>query len=368
MGVEKGSAAARPQGGSGLRAIVAAVFAMIALVGAVLCTPGEAMADEGIYAIFYENPQSSTAGETYTLVIQNGTALDPSYPAPKETGQVVRICSAAAPGEEGEQAGCSCATWRCDIRASRGSFPIMTIHGIHHSQYADATTRAIVKPGVAPHSLTGWFYGFERLQTVDLAGLVFHRAIAADGAFCGCASLNRVKLSPSNGSKISSMIYTFARCRSLEALDLSKMDTSSMRAGDMGGTFEGCTSLKRIDISGFSIRHSSLTHGLFLGLDSLEEVSLPGSGDFSQAALVEWRGDHPLKWRNEQGQLFDAWAIPARVAGTYRAVPVNDPLSSTLSLASAKVTVSARTWTGKAQKPAVAVKVGGKKLKEGRDY
>ena len=100
----------------------------------------------------------------------------------------------------------------------------------------------------------------------------------------------------------------------------------------------------------------------------MEEVSLPGSGDFSQAALVEWRGDRPLKWRNEQGQLFDAWAIPARVAGTYRAVPVNDPLPSTLSLASASVTVSGRTWTGKAQKPVVSVKMGGKTLREGRDY
>lgn len=224
----------RPALSTAVRSSVAAAFAVVALVGAVLCTPGEAMAAEGIYAIFYENPHSSIVGETYTLVIQNGTALDPSYPAPKEEAQMVQICSAAAFGEEGERAGCSCATWRCDMRASRGSFPIVTIHGIYHSQYADATTRAIVKPGVAPHSLTGWFYGFDRLQTVDLAGLVFHQAIAADGAFLGCASLNRVKLSPSNGSKISSMIYTFSGCRSLEALDLSKMDTSSMRAGDMG--------------------------------------------------------------------------------------------------------------------------------------
>ncbi len=32
------------------------------------------------------------------------------------------------------------------------------------------------------------------------------------------------------------------------------------------------------------------------------------------------------------------------------------------------MTVSARTWTGKAQKPAVAVKVGGRALEAGRDY
>ena len=47
---------------------------------------------------------------------------------------------------------------------------------------------------------------------------------------------------------------------------------------------------------------------------------------------------------------------------------MNDPLPSTLSLASAKVAVPARAWTGKAQKPAVTVKVGSKTLREGRDY
>ncbi|WP_286142407.1 fibronectin type III domain-containing protein [Adlercreutzia caecimuris] len=170
MSVEKGSAAARPQGGSGLRAAVAAVFAVVALVGIVLCTPAEAMAAEEIYAIFYENNDNSAAAgnKTYTLVIQNGSALDPKYPKPS-SDQVIRICG-------GSSATCQCDSWRAS------------------ATYGGTTTRATVSPGIAPHSMRSWFKGCIRLAALDLSQLNMRQVASASGMLDDCWVLREVRV------------------------------------------------------------------------------------------------------------------------------------------------------------------------------
>ncbi|WP_304598053.1 hypothetical protein [Adlercreutzia caecimuris] len=167
MSVEKGSVAARPQGRSGLRAAVAAVFAVVALVGTVLCTPAEAMAAEEIYAIFYDN-NAAGGNKTYTLVIQKGSALDPKYSKPG-SDQIVRICG-------GSSATCQCDSWRAS------------------AAYGGATTRAMVSPGVAPHSTRSWFKGCRRLASLDLSQLNMRQVTSASGMLDDCWVLREVKV------------------------------------------------------------------------------------------------------------------------------------------------------------------------------
>ena len=60
-------------------------------------------ADQEIYAIFYDNPD----GKSYTLVIQNGDALDPAYDEPGD-GQILRICDGGNGVAADGESGCRC--------------------------------------------------------------------------------------------------------------------------------------------------------------------------------------------------------------------------------------------------------------------
>ena len=270
----------------------------------------------------------------------------------------------------------------------------------------------------------GVFEGCESLVTLTLGELFDTSAVTnMSRMFDSCESLEWIDLSTFDTSKVTDMRQMFSGCRSLKAIDLSTFDTSKVAdmsgmfshcaslkslpfpasfetdwVTDMSDMFFGCSSLKSLDLSSFNVTRvrnmNFMLHFIPQGtfdpaLFTEIKVTLPGDGDFSKADLpggflsgstFDAVQSHMVRWRNEKGQVFAADAIPARTAGTYTAVlegsadpdagavAPSHPATRKTSLTSAKVTVPARTWTGKAQKPAVAVKVGGKTLREGRDY
>lgn len=228
-------------------ALTATVIAMVVALGMLMGDPlpaqaAEADAGQDIYAIFYDNPDK----KSYTLVIQNGDELDPAYPKPPDN-RVILVCG------EGE---CNCGSW------SSGEF----------SPY---TTCVRTKPGVAPHSLGGWFSGSSALKTADLSGLKTFQVTNMRGMFNGCSSLDTLDLSGFDTARVTDMMDMFRGCSSLEFLDISSFDTSSVT--DMGSMFSGCSSVKALEF-GEKFKTDSVTHMgyMFSGCSSLKTLNLSG--------------------------------------------------------------------------------------------
>lgn len=136
-----------------IAAFCASALMVVAALGIVMGSTLPALAadaDQDIYAIFYENPDK----KSYTLVIQNGDTVDTSYGEPANDG-VILVCD-EAPSPAGS---CGC------IQMGSSRDPLLPY------EYVGYTTKVVVKPGVKPHSLSGWFGGFGGLETIDLSGL-----------------------------------------------------------------------------------------------------------------------------------------------------------------------------------------------------
>ena len=92
-----------------------------------------------------------------------------------------------------------------------------------------------------------------------------------DKMFEGCTSLKSVNLSNINTSKVESMIGMFYECSSLESIDLSNLDTSNVTY--MQDMFYNCTSLKSIDLINLNTSKVHNMSNMFYGCNSLQFVN-----------------------------------------------------------------------------------------------
>ena len=92
--------------------------------------------------------------------------------------------------------------------------------------------------------------------------------------FEGCSSLKSLDLSGFDTSNVTNMSNMFEGCSSLKSLDLSGFDTSNVT--DMSCMFDGCSSLESLDLSGFDT--SNVTDMIYMLNDccSLESLDLSG--------------------------------------------------------------------------------------------
>ena len=88
------------------------------------------------------------------------------------------------------------------------------------------------------------------------------------GTFNGCSSLTRLDVSNFDTSNVTNMNFMFSDCRSLTSLDLSKFDTSKVT--QMYLMFQGCSKLKTIYASNkFNTSQVSNSDNMFSGCTSL---------------------------------------------------------------------------------------------------
>ncbi len=166
------------------------------------------------------------------------------------------------------------------------------------------------------------FWDCSSLEAMDLSKFDTAQVTDMYGMFRGCSSLKALDLSKFNTSKVTNMLGMFGECSGLTTLDLSVFDTAHVK--NMKSMFEMCSSLKTLDLSRFNMTQVTDSDEMLSGCASLESISLPATGDFAKVGLPGDRGGAPLKWRNENGEVFAADAIPARTAGTYTAVVGDD--------------------------------------------
>ena len=128
---------------------------------------------------------------------------------------------------------------------------------------------------IAPGSVAYWFCDFINLSTVsNISNLDTSQTIYMYNMFRGCSSLTSIDVSGFDTSKVERMYGMFLECSSLTSLDVSGWDTSKVE--NCANLFNGCAQLKNIDVSGFKLSNTTVVANMFIGCSSLECLDLSG--------------------------------------------------------------------------------------------
>ena len=102
-----------------------------------------------------------------------------------------------------------------------------------------------------------FFYGCHKVQALDVSRFDTSNVKNMSWMFYSCDTLPGLNLSRFNTSKVTGMNYMFAGCKNITALDLSNFDMSQVK--DMQGMFSKCEKLKTV------IMHSTTNPGALTG-------------------------------------------------------------------------------------------------------
>ena len=121
--------------------------------------------------------------------------------------------------------------------------------------------------GAGGAEYAAWYENHAQIRTVTFAESIQPQSTAQ--WFYGCENLSEIRgLDRLDTSKVADMSQMFARCTSLQTLDLSGWDTSGVN--NMSMMFFDCTALERIYTSGsFSVGNVSRDLGMFGSCTSL---------------------------------------------------------------------------------------------------
>ena len=135
---------------------------------------------------------------------------------------------------------------------------------------------------------TTYFNNYVNLESVDFGTYDVSRVTSFAMTFRGLQNLMKVSFKDvglRSESKLTSTNYMFTGCSSLQELDLSGFDTSSVT--DMGGMFNGCSSLQELDFSEFDTSSVTSMRNMFSGCSSLQELDLSGFDTSSVTDMME---------------------------------------------------------------------------------
>ena len=90
--------------------------------------------------------------------------------------------------------------------------------------------------------------------------------------FENCTSLESIDLSSFNTTSVKNMSHMFSDCSSLESIDLSSFNTTNVK--NMSSMFDGCSSLESITLSSFNTTNVKNMSYMFSECSSLESIDL----------------------------------------------------------------------------------------------
>ena len=142
------------------------------------------------------------------------------------------------------------------------------------TDYNDKVFKAIIDPSMKDASLTSMYelfgslssmktiQGLENLNTANVKYMGY--------MFDGCSSLKSLDLRSFNTANVTHMNSVFYGCSSLESLDLSSFNTANVT--DMSGMFIKCSSLKSLDLSSFNNANVTDISGMFYECSELTTI------------------------------------------------------------------------------------------------
>ena len=169
-----------------------------------------------------------------------------------------------------------------DVTASADSYPKWT-----NVVKADLTT-VVFDPSFAavrPLRLAGWFLNCSKLSTVtDLKYLNSSEAITMSNMFQGCSSLKSLDLSTLRADKVTTIGFMFCGCSSLTELNLKGLGSMPAMKNNISGLFSGCRSLKTIDMGDIRTTNVTMANRLFENCTKLRDLKLNYLGLFDKVS------------------------------------------------------------------------------------
>ena len=122
------------------------------------------------------------------------------------------------------------------------------------------------------NNMASMFQRCKSLQAVDVSKFDTRNVENMDNLFDYCSSLTSLDLSNFNTAKVTTMGYMFVNCQNLTNLKLSSFDTRNVKS--MRGMFSVCSSLTNLDLSNFNTESLETTNEMFYDCSSLGSLDL----------------------------------------------------------------------------------------------
>ena len=124
-----------------------------------------------------------------------------------------------------------------------------------------------------PTSTSLWFYSLKKMETITNIGYLNTENVKSmDYMFQGCNSLKSIDLSKFNTANVLNMKSMFSSCNSLTTLNLSHLNTS--RVSDMSYLLSGCENLTTLDITHLNTDNVENMMYMFMDCSSLKTIDL----------------------------------------------------------------------------------------------
>lgn len=131
---------------------------------------------------------------------------------------------------------------------------------------------AVVDDGVAPQTMYAWFFECNNLLSVNLSKLDTSSVRSFADVFQDCSSLRSVNLAGWDTSSGNNFRQMFYRCSSLEEVDISSFETSASTSFEQ--MFYGCSSLRSLDLSHLDTGNATTFASMFYNCASLATLDV----------------------------------------------------------------------------------------------
>lgn len=142
------------------------------------------------------------------------------------------------------------------------------------------------------------------LQALDLSMLDMSSVTTTNNMFDYCIKLSYVKFGHIVGSaKLKDMSNMFLNCERLVTADLSGFNTSNVN--DMSSMFEGCKSLVRVKLIGFDSSRLTDVSRMFAGCTGIREIAAGSLFDLSEVGCSDLMFSDCVNLKGGNGTAFD---------------------------------------------------------------
>lgn len=218
-------------------------------------------------------------------------------------------------------------------------------------------------------SINSAFGGMPALKTADLSGLSLLGIRDMGFLFSRCRQLESVTFNSNCESSVRTFAYMFEGCTSLKSVDMSGVDCHGWAVDSLKYMFGGCTSLEKVDVSGMATGQFTRMEGMFNGCTALRSITVGSAFTFqgedrSSKILPDLGAGYTGKWVSSvDGNAYAQNEIPELVAATYT------PQRGTTDISGARIMGWKSLYTDDETIPtSVDVIVGNALLVQGGDY
>ena len=140
------------------------------------------------------------------------------------------------------------------------------------------------------------FFYFKCINSINFKKFYRNNITDMTSMFEGCTSLKELDLSNFNTENVTSMNCMFDGCLSLEKLELSKFNTNNVT--DMYSMFSVCSKLKKLNLSSFNTDKVTDMRYMFCRCYSLEDLNI-NNINTKNAKTIDWMAEIPIEFKKK---------------------------------------------------------------------